>query len=197
MAGVARPSVLLDQRFGEALEYALGRHRTQTRDCTTSPLVGHLLAVASLVIEDGGDEDQAIAALLSQSAAEGDGKAVADIAARFGARVGRIVRACSDRLDDEPRPSWQDRKEQYVERLPFTPPESWRVSLAVALSLTRSYLLDVRRRGPEALDACEGGRAGMLWYLRALGTRYREITPGPMTDELDRGVDELESLAGT
>lgn len=193
--GIARPSVLLDQRFGEALEFALGRHRTQTRDCTSSPLVAHLLAVASLVIEDGGDEDQAIAALLSHSAGDGDGRMVAEIAGRFGARVGRIVRACTDTLD-EPRPGWQERKETYVERLPFTPPESWRVSLAVALSLTRSYLLDVRRHGPDALDGCEGGRAGMLWYLRALGARYREIAPGAMADELERGVEQLESLAG-
>jgi (p)ppGpp synthase/HD superfamily hydrolase len=55
---------LLSWRFNLAFQLASGLHHRQTRKGTPVPDIAHLMAVCALVLEAGGDEDQAIAALL-------------------------------------------------------------------------------------------------------------------------------------
>ena len=64
----------LTDRFDDALVYASRLHREQTRKGSDIPYVAHLLAVCSLVIEHGGSEDQAIAALLHDAAEDQGGE---------------------------------------------------------------------------------------------------------------------------
>ena len=98
----------LKSKFDKALKYASKLHRTQIREGGKVPYVAHLLGVAALVLEEGGDEDEAIAALLHDAVEDQGGRRrLADIRRRFGKRVARIVEACSD-SDTIPRPAGQD-----------------------------------------------------------------------------------------
>jgi len=94
---------MLTERFDAALLFAATLHRQQPRKGTKIPYLGHLLAVAALVIEDGGSEDEAIAALLHDSLEDqasnypGGREALrVYIRDHFGPGVAAIVDACTD-----------------------------------------------------------------------------------------------------
>ena len=87
----------LGARFTEALVYTTDLHSRQRRKGTDLPYIAHLLSVAALVIEDGGDEDEAIAALLHDAVEDQGGlPTLAVIRERFGERVAAIVLGCTD-----------------------------------------------------------------------------------------------------
>lgn len=109
---------MLADRFDNAFHCAHRLHRTQTRKGTTIPYVSHLMAVAALVVEHGGSEDQAIGALLHDAAEDqGGAKTLEDIRGRFGDAVAEIVYDCTDAWT-EPKPDWRPRKEAYLGKLP-------------------------------------------------------------------------------
>src|SRR5919198_6077156 len=138
----------LSSRFGEAAEYAIEVHRGQVRKGNDVPYVAHLFAVASMVLEDGADEDVAIAALLHDAAEDqgGEGR-LRDIRDRFGGRVAQIVEACSDTLAS-PKPPWKERKEAYLKRLANEDDRGvLLVSLADKLHNARSLLRDLNTLG--------------------------------------------------
>jgi len=110
-------AVPVSPRFHDALAYASTLHAAQARKATQIPYVAHLLAVASIVMEAEGNEDEAIAALLHDAAEDQGGeKALEDIRRRFGDTVANIVAECSDTFAD-PKPEWSRRKRDYIERL--------------------------------------------------------------------------------
>lgn len=185
----------LGLRFQQALLYATRTHAGQKRNRTETPYVAHLLGVAALVLEDGGDEDEAIAALLHDAVEDQGGKPrLADIRSRFGERVAEIVKGCSD-SDVQPKPPWRPRKKAYIAHLASASPEVLRVSLADKLYNARAILSDYRRLGDELWERFDAG-ADQLWYYRALVETFRAVTNGPMLDEFERVVNELETLAG-
>lgn len=109
---------MLTNRFADAFRVALGLHRAQTRKGTSIPYVSHLMMVSAIVIEHGGDEDQAIAALFHDAAEDQGGAAtLAEIEWRFGDAVAEIVSDCTDSWT-EPKPEWRARKEAYLAKLP-------------------------------------------------------------------------------
>jgi (p)ppGpp synthase/HD superfamily hydrolase len=137
----------LTQRFKDALDYALELHNDQQRKGSDTPYAAHLLAVASLVLEDGGDEEQAIAALLHDAPEDQGGlETLEAIRQRFGDRVADIVHGCTDTYES-PKPPWRQRKENYLEHLQIAPEEVRRVSLADKLHNARSILTDLLRSG--------------------------------------------------
>ena len=191
--------MVLGQRFDAALGHAARLHRTQLRKATDVPYVSHLLAVASLVIEDGGDEDEAIAALLHDAVEDQGGVAVLDdIRARFGPRVADIVEACSDSLAEDPaaKAPWRARKEQYLAHMAEAPAAVLRVACADKLHNARCMLAEYRTMGEALWDRFNGGRAGTLWFYRAVATAFARRPGGPLADELGRVVAELGRLAG-
>src|SRR5215468_9828602 len=110
------PVTILTDRFDRALVYATHVHGGQVRNGTSIPYVSHLLAVSATVLEYGGDEDLAIAALLHDSVEDQGGKTrLEDVGNRFGHRVAHVVAACSDSLADtakgERKADWHKRKE--------------------------------------------------------------------------------------
>lgn len=179
-------------RFAQALVYATEVHAPQRRKGTDVPYVAHLLAVASLVLEDGGDEDEAIAALLHDTI-EDHGVTHAQLAERFGSKVADIVQACSD-TDVLPKPPWRARKEAYIAHLAEAPPEVVRVSLADKLHNARSLLFDYRLMGEE-LWLRFNPEADQLWYYRSLLDVFRRVSRSPLVDELERVVTELNRAA--
>jgi GTP pyrophosphokinase len=202
---------LLSARFDAALHYATRHHARQLRKGTPIPYAAHILAVASLVLEMHGDEDEAIGALLHDVVEDGGGRtALAEIESAFGAPVAAIVAANSDTLDPgedregEGRAGWYARKRAYVDGFPAKAPGALRVSLADKLHNARSILLDYRTHG-DALWARFGqglGLATRVYYreLAAAFERERDRlgdAAGPYVEELRRTVDAITALAET
>lgn len=157
------------------------------------------MAVAALVIEAGGNEDLAIAALLHDAVEDQGGKeTLARIRRDFGDHVAGIVAGCSD-ADTMPKPPWRPRKEQYVERIQSAHPDIRLVSAADKLHNARSILADLRLLGDAVWERFTGRKDGTLWYYRSMVTALRKAGSDPRVDpllaELDRAVSELERLA--
>jgi (p)ppGpp synthase/HD superfamily hydrolase len=194
---VTRVAGRLGTAFDEGMVYAAAIHRTQMRKGSDVPYLSHLLGVASLVVEEGGTEAQAIGALLHDAVEDQGGlERLEDIRTRFGDEVAEIVLACTDSTE-EPKPPWRARKESYLAHLPVAPPAALPVSLADKLHNARSILIDLRSIGIAVFDRFTGGMDGALWYFRTLVSTFRSIDgfDSRLVDELDRTVAEIETLA--
>jgi (p)ppGpp synthase/HD superfamily hydrolase len=184
----------LTNRFEDALVYATRLHTRQIRKGSGVPYVSHLLSVAALVLEDGGDEDEAIAALLHDAVEDQGGKTTrAEIYRLFGERVGSIVDGCTE-SDTLPKPPWRDRKQRYLEHLRQGTPSVRRVALADKLHNARSLLFDYRQQGEAIWSVFGAGKQGIFWFYHSLLELYRQIHASPMAEELARVITELEQL---
>ena len=187
--------MILTERFEEALAFAARLHNAQVRKGTGIPYVSHLLAVASLALEHGADEDEAIAALLHDAVEDQGGDAARqEIRRRFGERVAAIVDGCTD-AETTPKPPWRERKERYVAHVADAPPSVRLVSAADKLHNARAILADLRTTGDAVWGRFKGGKEGTLWYYRSLVEAFRAHGATPLVEELARTVAEIERLA--
>ena len=185
----------LSSRFEEALIFATRLHARQTRKRATTPYIAHLMSVTALVLESGGGEDEAIAALLHDAVEDQGGKkTLQEIQQRFGDEVAHIVESCTDAYLF-PKPPWRRRKESYIAHLQEASPEARRVSLADKLHNARSILRDLRFDGEDTWEKFNGGKEGTLWYYRTLLDTFKNLEDNFMVDELDRVVNQIEHLA--
>lgn len=184
--------MILTERFDNALAYASALHRTQVRKGTQIPYISHLMAVSSLVIEHGGNEDQAIAGLLHDAAEDQGGEAtLRDIRTRYGDAVADIVVDCTDAWTD-PKPAWRTRKEEYLAKLPSEGVSSLLVSAADKLHNARSILFDHSIIGPVIWSRFSVQRDQTLWYYRALSDVFTVAMPSGLSAELARAVGAME-----
>ena len=184
------------ERFEDALVYTARLHRDQMRKGSEVPYITHLLAVAAIVGENNGTENEVVAALLHDAPEDRGGKKrLEEIRTRYGDEVAEIVDGCTDTYED-PKPEWRPRKEAYVAHVAEAPPSVRLVSAADKLHNARSILADLRAVGNELWDRFTGGREGTLWYYRALVEAYAGVGSNPIVKELDRVVREIEALAG-
>ncbi len=184
------------ERFDEALVYASELHRDQVRKGSDTPYVTHLLGVASIVGENGGTEDEVIAALLHDAVEDrGCGGATREeIRARFGSVVTWIVDGCSD-TDVEPKPPWQERKEDYIAHVAGASESVRLVSASDKLHNARVILADLRVLGEDLWGRFKGGKDGTLWYYRELVGVFRAAGTNAIVEELALVVGEIERLA--
>ncbi len=179
----------------EAFFLAESLHREQVRKSTKIPYLYHLLSVAALVGEYGGDARQVAAALLHDAAEDQGGQvALEAIEARLGAEVAEYVRACSDSLT-QPKQSWRPRKEAYIDRIADLAEEVKLIIAADKLHNIRSLLRDYRQAGEALWQRFNGGRAGTLWYYQAVAAALEESWRHPILDELREVVDRLAAMA--
>jgi len=182
----------LSKRFDEAFLFAHEAHRSQRRKKTDRPYISHLMGVASLVLQYGGNEEQAIAALLHDVVEDcGGAPRLVEIREKFGERVARIVDGCTD-SDAIPKPPWRERKERYIERVSSEEEDVLLVSAADKLYNMREILMDLREFGPSVWERFQGRRDGSLWYYHGLIEAVRGRAPRALVSELDRTVAELE-----
>lgn len=187
----------LGPRFLRAFQFAAKMHAGQARKASTIPYVAHLMGVASLVLEAGGDEDLAIAALLHDVVEDCGGAPMLNrVRRQFGDRVAKVVAGCTD-ADTYPKPPWRERKEKYLAHLKEADAETRLVSAADKLNNVRSILCDYRDAGELVWSRFNGGREGTLWYYRALLDEFLRDEPNRVIRDLDLAVRELESLAGS
>jgi len=186
----------LSPRFDEALQLAHTLHRDQRRKGTTIPYVAHLLSVAALVIEHGGDEEEAIAALLHDAIEDQGGRLAREqIRARFGERVARIADGCTDAVGT-PKPPWRQRKEAHLAHLEKESRSVLLVACADKLHNARTLVADYRAIGEDLWERFHGGRDGTLWYYRSASRMFSAARHAPrrLADELERTVAELDRL---
>jgi len=187
----------LGSRFLRAFQFAAKMHAGQARKASTIPYIAHLMGVASLVLEAGGDEDLAIAALLHDVVEDCGGASIlSKIRQQFGNRVAKVVDGCTD-TDTYPKPPWRERKENYLAHLKDADAGTRLVSAADKLNNVRSILSDYRETGELVWARFNGGREGTLWYYRALLDEFLHDPPNRITRDLDLAVRELESLANS
>ncbi len=186
----------LTRRFDDAFQYAHDVHANQTKKGTAIPYVGHLMGVASIVLDDGGSEDEAIAALLHDAAEDHGGRArLDDIRTRFGADVARIVEDCTDTWQTPPEP-WTERKRRYAEHARSLKAASLRVSAADKVHNTYSILRELRATGERVWDRYEASPDDVLAYYQALVRAYKDAGGGQLVDELERIVRGIEREMG-
>lgn len=189
------PSAKLSSRFNEAFLFAAEKHASQTRKKTDVPYISHLMSVAGLVLEAGGGEDEAVAALLHDVVEDCGGHPVLEeVRRRFGVRVANIVEGCTDAYTI-PKPPWKQRKLDYLDVLRRSGDDVRLVSAADKLHNVRTILSDYRREGDSVWERFSGRRDGTLWYYRAVLDVLRQGKTNPLVDELERVVAELETLA--
>ena len=186
---------VLTSRFDRALVYAHEAHRDQIRKSSAIPYVSHLLAVASLVLEDGGDEDEAIAALLHDSVEDQGGTdRLEDVRAKFGRRVAAIVDSCSDTVV-QPKPPWRSRRELYLMHLRDADTLVLRVSAADKLHNLRCILADWKRIGDRFWERFSAKKEEQLWYYAELVKIFQTRgSSGFIVDELGLCVTLLRQI---
>jgi (p)ppGpp synthase/HD superfamily hydrolase len=188
-------TIKLGSRFERAFLFAKEKHAGQTRKASGIPYLAHLMGVASLALEYGGDEDIAIAALLHDVVEDCGGAAMLQqVKRRFGSRVAKIVAGCTD-SDTLPKPPWRERKDRYLRHLKSADDDTRLVSAADKLNNVRSILSDYREVGEFVWERFNGGREGTLWYYRALLEEFQRGKPNRLIREFELVVLELEAKA--
>jgi len=168
----AKPPVL-GKGLQRAFRYAAEKHAGQTRKQSAVPYLSHLMAVTSLVLEGGGDEDMAIAALLHDVVEDCGGMPrLREVRRTFGARVAKIVEGCTDSFSD-PKLPWIIRKQEYLQRLKHEDEETRLVSASDKLHNVRTVIADYRQNRESIWKRFSGGRDGTLWYYRALSDEFQ------------------------
>ncbi len=184
----------LSIRFEQALVYAAQLHAKQVRKSGNIPYISHLLSVTALVLENDGDEDEAIAALLHDAVEDqGGAETRAAILKQFGERVVEIVDGCTEPFT-VPRLPWRDRKLQYIEQMRHASPSVLRVSIADKLHNARSILADCDREGDAVWQKFNGGKEDTLWFYHKLLEVYQQRGSDFLNLELERVISRLEEF---
>lgn len=194
-----KPSVKLGPKFRKAVELALDVHGNDTRKGKKTPYVSHLLGVASLVLMDGGSEDEAIAAMLHDTLEDHPEEVTpAKLRRAFGETVLDIVVSCTDTPPDYeggPKPPWRERKGRYIAHLTHASEGARRVALADKLYNARDLLADLRRDGPSTWKRFNAGPAEQVWYLRSVLAGMRKAgQKGVLMEEYAIVVKTLAAL---
>ena len=186
---------MLTDRFDDALSYASCLHRSQSRKVSGIPYIAHLMSVSALVLEYGGDEDQAIGGLLHDAIEDQGGPMIeTEIQSRYGERVARIVRECSD-SDGVEKAEWKLRKTAYVVGIASKSDDAVLVTACDKLHNATSILDDLRTVGPAVFDRFTADRTGTLWYYRALSDALAARLPSPLSTRLAKTVTDIETAA--
>jgi GTP pyrophosphokinase len=181
LEGADRGSLAYGEKFEDALVYAARLHRDQARKGSRVPYVTHLLAVAAIVGENGGTEEEVVAALLHDAPEDAGGRErLEEIRERYGDEVAEIVAGCTDTYED-PKPAWRPRKEAYVAHVAEASSSVRLVSAADKLHNARSILADLRSLGEELWDRFTGGKRGTCGTTARLPKRTREPGRTPLS----------------
>jgi GTP pyrophosphokinase len=182
-------------RLPAALDYAALHHDGQRRKGTNIPYLAHLLGACALVLDYGGDEDQAIAGLLHDVIEDCGEQHRAVVRATFGDRVADMVEGCTDGVPDSEgvKAPWRERKEAYLAHLRDASADTLLVSACDKLHNARAIAADVRGIGADVFTRFKAGRDGTLWYYGALldvfGARMGQ--GAPLVVELRAAVAEM------
>jgi (p)ppGpp synthase/HD superfamily hydrolase len=179
-----------------ALAIALDAHKTQIRKGTSIPYISHPMAVASIALEFGATEDQAIAALLHDAIEDGGASYAHSIEALFGTYVLTLVQGCTDGIPDQSgeKALWIDRKTAYLEYLQGASDEVLLVSCSDKLHNARAIVSDLITEGPSVFNRFSATTEQTLWYYRQLATIFTNRKTPP-AKALESAVSQMEALS--
>jgi (p)ppGpp synthase/HD superfamily hydrolase len=182
----------LSQRFAQALTYAFHLHQYQFRKGSTVPYISHLISVAALVLEDGGDEDAAIAALLHDAIEDQGGNAIRnEVRQQFGDSILHIVEACTE-SDETPKLTWKQRKLQAIAQIQHAEPAIQRVIIADKLHNLRCIWADWQRQGDRVWQRFNASPTDILWFYQTCVDTVGDRLDSPMVTELRNLLTTLE-----
>ena len=188
-------AIPLTDRFEDALVFAFQLHKNQYRKQSKIPYISHLLAVTAIVLENGGSENQAIAALLHDAVEDQGGyDTLHQIKSRFGEEVELIVEGCTDAYVD-PKPDWKERKSAYLEKIKQAEESVLLVSLADKVHNARSILKDLQSNEINIWDKFNGGKEGTLWYYKSLLEIFESCPYQDLLADLRRTIEKIIKLA--
>ena len=179
-----------------ALAIALDAHKTQIRKGTSIPYISHPMAVASIALEFGASEDQAIAALLHDAIEDGGNKYANIIKAQFGDHVHDLVQGCTDGTPDKTgkKAPWLERKTAYLEHLQKASDDILLVSCSDKLHNARAIVADLINEGPSVFERFSSTPEQTLWYYRQLATIFNN-RKAPPAKALESAVSQMEALS--
>ncbi len=188
---------MLTDKFKEALLYALDVHRDDLRKGSSIPYISHLLSVCALVMEEGGDEEEAIAALLHDTLEDHPETVTREeLRRRFGERVTQMVEDCTDTPADYrggPKPPWHQRKASYLQKLRTKTYPLCRITLADKLHNARTLVRDYSILGDKLWSRFKAGKTDQIKYYRELIAAFRQLgAPHHAVDELEALIDRLD-----
>lgn len=187
----------LTERFYQALQFTFKLHGRDTRKASSVPYMAHLLAVCALTQQDGGDEDEAIAALLHDALEDKpDETSREEIGLLFGDKVLKIVELSSDTppgYKGGVKPPWRQRKETYLAHIRTSKPEMLRVTLADKVDNARAIYSDYQRLGEDLWKRFNAGREAQIWYYESAVDAFKTAgVHGPLLEELERLVIQIK-----
>ena len=185
-------------KLSHALALAIQAHNGQVRKSTTIPYISHPMAVASIALEFGATEDQAIAALLHDTIEDGGSKYEAIILAQFGQYVHDLVQGCTDGKPDKQgqKAPWLDRKTSYLAHLKESSDDILLVSCSDKLHNARAIVSDLINQGPSVFDRFSSTKDQTLWYYRKLANIFSS-RKCPPAKALEAAVTQMEALSQT
>ena len=187
---------MLTERLSQALALAIEAHNGQFRKETTIPYIAHPMAVASIALEYGADEDQAMAALLHDAVEDGGAKYAEIIRRKFGDRVADIVNGCTDGVPDNNgiKPPWKQRKESYIAHLKSASDDVLLVSGSDKLHNARAIVSDLKNIGLRVFDRFSSSKTDTLWYYQSLADIFKTRNT-PTAKALSETVAQMHALS--
>ena len=183
-------------KLSNALALAVQAHEGQVRKSTTIPYISHPMAVASIALEFGATENQAIAALLHDAIEDGGNKYANIIKAQFGDHVHDLVQGCTEGTPDHSgqKAPWIERKTSYLKHLQEASDEVLLVSCSDKLHNARAIVADLINDGPSVFERFSSSPEQTLWYYRQLATIFnnRKVPPAKA---LESAVSQMEALS--
>lgn len=186
---------MMSERFVGAMELANELHGDQIRKGTTVPYISHLLIVSGMVLQHGGNEDEAIGALLHDSVEDCGGKPVmVKIRKRFGDKIADLVDGCSE-TDIQPKPPWLERKKDYIENIKSAIPSVRLITCADKIHNASSIISEYRKVGEKVWDRFKANKNETLWFYSSFVAAMQEAGENrPILNELVLVVNELKEL---
>lgn len=183
-------------KLSNALALAVQAHEGQVRKSTTIPYISHPMAVASIALEFGATENQAIAALLHDAIEDGGNKYANIIKAQFGDHVHDLVQGCTDGTPDHSgqKAPWIERKTSYLKHLQEASDEVLLVSCSDKLHNARAIVADLINDGPSVFERFSSSPEQTLWYYRQLATIFNN-RKAPPAKALESAVSQMEALS--
>ena len=180
-------------RVTQAFALAEKLHAGQTRKGSAIPYITHLMAVAAIVGENGGNEDQIVAALLHDTVEDQGGRAMLEeIRNQFGKTVASLVEACTDAFE-RPKPPWKQRKLDFLARIPAAPIDARLIIAADKIHNLRSMSADHRKVGEQLWERFTASRDETLWYYAAVLDALLTEWAHPILHEFRRTLNELRA----
>ena len=186
----------LTERLYQALQFTFKLHGRDARKASSVPYMAHLLAVCAMTQQDGGDEDEAIAALLHDALEDKpDETSREEIGQLFGEKVLKIVELSTDtpvEYRGGVKPRWRERKEYYLAHIRTSNPELLRVTLADKVDNARAIYSDYQRLGEDLWKRFNAGREDQIWYYESAVDAFKTAgVHGPLLEELERLVSQI------